>query len=137
LFVPDGPLAKLIAGQAESKARVATLQELFKTKCLVCALRSKTRDWFDLYLLFRDHGFSIHDFQAAFREAGVEAQCATALSRLCGGVPQKDDEGYLHLLPNPPSPVEMKEYFTGLRNLLEIESAAEALRRRDGEDEQS
>jgi hypothetical protein len=77
-FAPDAPLQKLLAGAAgaaEAKVRVGTLSEVFKAKCLVSALRSKTRDWLDLYLLLRDHGFTIADYVAAFREAGAESQC--------------------------------------------------------------
>ena len=129
-FVPDSALAKILVKPAEPTVRVATLEELFKTKCLVSAKRSKTRDWLDLYLLLRDHGFSIRDFQHAFQEAGVPMDCARSLSRLCSGVPQRDDEGYAHLLPNPPSLEQMKSYFIEQRNFLEIEVAADALRQR-------
>jgi len=103
---------------------------LFKTKCLVSAKRSKTRDWLDLYVLLHDHGFSIREFWQAFQEAGVPMDCARSLSRLCSGVPQRDDEGYAHLLANPPTLEQMKTYFIEQRNLLEIEIAADALRQR-------
>ncbi|HMC28256.1 MAG TPA: nucleotidyl transferase AbiEii/AbiGii toxin family protein [Verrucomicrobiae bacterium] len=127
-FVADAPLTKVLAGAPENRVRLATLPELFKSKCLVSALRSKTRDWLDLYLLLREYGFSIRDFRQAFREAGVEEQCDIALSRLCTGVPQRDDEGYAHLLENPPSLEEMKKFFIEQRNLLEIQCAEEARR---------
>ena len=129
-FVPDAALVKVLAVSQERGVRVATLDELFKSKCLVSALRSKTRDWVDLYMLMRGHGFSMRDFLAAFREAGIEDQCDSALSRLCSGLPQRDDEGYAHLLPNPPSLDEMKTFFKTQRDALEIEVAEEALRRR-------
>jgi hypothetical protein len=136
-FVPDAALAKVLKVSQESGVRVAALEELFKSKCLVSALRSKTRDWLDLYVLMRGHGFSIGDFLAAFREAGIEAQCDSALSRLCSGVPQRDDEGYAHLLADPPSLEEMKAFFRTQRDKLEIETAAEALRRRRARDSQN
>jgi Nucleotidyl transferase AbiEii toxin, Type IV TA system len=129
-FAPEPPLAKVLKGLPEPTARVATLEELFKAKCLVSASRSKTRDWIDLYLLLREHNFTLRDYRAAFEEAGVSSQCDTGLSRLCSGVPQKDDEGYAHLLSNPPTLEEMKAYFTAQRNKLEVELAAEAARRR-------
>ena len=129
-FVPDAALAKVLTVSHEPGVRVATLDELFKSKCLVSALRSKTRDWVDLYTLMGGHGFSMRDFVAAFREAGIEDQCDSALSRLCSGLPQRDDEGYAHLLPNPPSLDEMKTFFKTQRDALEIEVAEEALRRR-------
>jgi hypothetical protein len=114
--------------EPERTARVATLAELFKSKCLVSAQRSKTRDWLDLYLLFREHRYTLRDYWEAFREAGVEAQAGTGLSRLCSGSPQRDDEGYAHLLPNAPGIEEMKQFFTQQRDELEIQLAAEARR---------
>ncbi len=129
-FAADEAQQKALAGPAQSQVRVATLPELFKTKCLVSARRSKTRDWLDLYLLMREHGFTIRDYQAAFQHAGGAAQCDIGLARLCSGVPQRDDEGYAHLLPNPPTLDEMKAFFVEQRNKLEIETAAEAARRR-------
>ena len=127
-FAPEAPLVRLLQASPEPTARVATLAELFKTKCLVSAVRSKTRDWIDLYLLLRDHGFTLRDYRAAFCEAGLAAQCDIGLSRLCSGVPQRDDEGYAHLLPNAPTLAEMKAFFAALRDQLEVELAAEALK---------
>jgi hypothetical protein len=43
-FVPNVSVLKVLLKEKNSKPRVATLAELFKTKCLVSALRSKTRD---------------------------------------------------------------------------------------------
>jgi Nucleotidyl transferase AbiEii toxin, Type IV TA system len=131
-FVPDCTLARVLAAPPESTVRLATIQEMFQAKCLVSAARSKTRDWLDLYLLLRDHGFSMRDFQKAFEKAGAQSQCGAALSRLCSGVPQAGDEGYAHLLTSPPSLTEIRDYFIRQRDLLEIESAADALRRRAG-----
>lgn len=128
-FVPDAILARVLNASPEPQARVATLHEIFKMKCLVSALRSKTRDWLDLYLLLREHGFSANDFKEAFAQAGAENQQDIALSRLCSGAPQKDDEGYAHLLEHPPTLEAMKHFFIALRDQLEIESAAEARRR--------
>ena len=129
-FAPDAPLAKVLQRPPEPKVRIATLTELFHAKSLVSAIRSKTRDWIDLYLLLREHGFSLRDYRAAFQEAGISSQFETGLNRLCSGIPQKDDEGYAHLLPNAPSLDEMKAFFTSQRNRLEVELAAESLRSR-------
>ena len=123
-FAPDEALRKVFSGQHKSVARVASLAELFKSKALVSAMRSKTRDWLDLYLLLRDHGFTIRDYQAAFQESGSLAQCDIGLSRLCSGQPQRDDEGYAHLLANPPTLAEMTNFFIAQRNQLEIATAA-------------
>jgi hypothetical protein len=126
-FAPDEAMRKIFSSSSNNPiARIASLAELFKAKCLVSAERSKTRDWLDLYLLMCDHGFTIDDYQNAFREAGVPAKSDIGLTRLCSGVPQRDDEGFAHLLPNGPSLEEMKSFFIGQRNKLEIESAAKA-----------
>ena len=125
-FAPDSTLAKVLTMPPEPVARIGALPELFKTKCLVSAVRSKTRDWLDLYLLLQEHGFTMRDFACAFREAGAEHQRDIALARLCSGVPQKDDEGYAHLLDHPPSLQEMTSFFVEQRRLLEVQSAAEA-----------
>ncbi len=128
-FAPEEPVRKILSSHSpNSRVRVASLSEIFKTKCLVSAIRSKSRDWLDLYLLMREHGFSIQDYQNVFREAGVPAQCDIGLARLCSGVPQRDDEGFAHLLQKPPSLDEMKNFFVEQRNKLEIESASEAIK---------
>lgn len=130
-FAPEAGLARVLQKPAEQTPRIATLPELFKTKCLVSAVRSKTRDWLDLYLLMREHGFSMRDYKSAFREAGAENQCDIGLSRLCSGVPQLNDEGYAHLLTEPPTPDQMKAFFIAQRDAVEIETAAEAARSRN------
>lgn len=129
-FAPDEAQRKAFSSATESGVRVATLPELFKSKALVSAVRSKTRDWLDLFLLLRDHGFTLRDYRAAFVQAGNPLQADTGLARLCGGVPQRDDEGYAHLLANPPSLEEMKHFFIAQRDKLEVELAAEAVSRK-------
>ena len=64
------------------------------------------------------------------QEAGIVTQFEIGLSRLCSGIPQKDDEGYAHLLPQAPTLDEMKNFFISHRDQLEIQLAAEALRSR-------
>ncbi|HUR46586.1 MAG TPA: nucleotidyl transferase AbiEii/AbiGii toxin family protein [Candidatus Saccharimonadales bacterium] len=128
-FVADSLLAKVLGPGNDSGVRVASIPELFKSKCLVAARRSKTRDWLDLYLLLRYHNFTILDFRNAFVEAGDLSQCDIALSRMCSGVPQRGDEGYLHLLTSPPSLEEMKQFFIAQREDLEIQVARAAARK--------
>jgi hypothetical protein len=128
-FAPDEATRRVFSGPRASKVRIATLAEIFKSKCLVSAVRSKSRDWLDLYLLLRHHGFTIRDYERAFVEAGIPAQCDMGLTRLCSGVPQRDDEGYAHLLADAPSLEEMKTFFREQRNTLEIETAAKSVRR--------
>ena len=130
LFAPEAPMLRVLERRSETGVRVATLTELFKTKCLVSAQRSKTRDWLDLYLLLRHHGFTLRDYLGAFAEAGLTSQFDIGLSRLCSGVPQKDDEGYANLLNDPPSLEAMKGFFIEQRDRLEVERAEEAARQR-------
>ncbi len=132
-FAPAEAARRIFSGPPASKVRIATLAELFKSKCLVSAVRSKTRDWLDLYLLLRQHGFTVRDYQHAFVEAGIPGQCDIGLTRLCSGVPQRDDEGFAHLLADAPSIGEMKTFFLEQRNKLEVETAAEVVRRQHGD----
>ena len=129
-FVPDQPFRTVLDDRPSRAVRVASLSELFKTKCLVSAMRSRTRDWLDLFLLLRDHGFTIQNFAETFKQAGIESQLNIALARLCTGRPQVNDEGYLHLLTNPPSLQEMQKFFMAERDRLEIATDAEAARRK-------
>jgi hypothetical protein len=78
----------------------------------------------------KEKGFSLADYQEAFREAGVESQYETGLTRLCSGMPRKNDEGYIHLLPEPPSIQVMKDFFIHERDLFEVQKAKEAADKR-------
>jgi len=129
-FLADQALSKVLTEPATAAPRLATLNELFKAKCLVSAVRSKTRDWLDIYLLLRNHGFSLKDYRNAFCEAGIESQFDVGITRLCSGKPERNDEGYVHLLGNAPSIEEMAEYFRSERDRFEVERAAEARRAR-------
>lgn len=128
-FAPDAAQTKLLRGEATAAPRIAELVELFKTKALVSAVRSKTRDWIDLYVLMREHGFTLSDYAAAFKEAGVQSQCETGLARLCSGQPQADDEGFDHLLKNPLTVAQMRSYFEVQRDEFEIQAAKSAKER--------
>jgi hypothetical protein len=128
-FAPSHELEKILTPDTSSdRIRVASVQELFRSKCLVSAQRSKTRDWLDLYILMRYHGFSIADYREAFVAAGVPSNLELSLARLCSGVPQSNDEGFSDLLQNPPSVEEMRDFFREERNRLEQLEAANALK---------
>jgi hypothetical protein len=120
LFSADPPLSKVLNEPPESTPRVATLQELFKSKVLVSALRCKSRDWLDLYLLMRDHGFGIEGFRNVFLETGDGLQMDLALTKLCAGVLQRGDEGYFHLLAQAPTLDEIRDFFRARRDELEV-----------------
>ena len=76
----------------------------------------------------RDQGFTIRQFAEAFSQANAESQLDTALARLCSGIPQRDDEGYAHLLDAPPPLEQITAFFREQRDQLEIEKASEAKR---------
>ena len=125
-FAPDDAQRSVFASHKDAHPRVATLTELFKSKALLSSVRSKTRDWLDLFVLLRDHGFSIRDYRNVFEATGNLTQCDTGLARLCSGSPQRGDEGYSHLLANAPALAEMKAFFIAEREKLEVELAFEA-----------
>jgi len=118
-FCPEAPERKLLAQTAGDTVRVATVPEIFAREALVSAKRSKTRDWVDLYVLMKHHGFSWKNFYEAFVLAGSEGQYDHAADRLSRARPSIDDEGYEALLPHPPSIEEMREFFLQRRNAYE------------------
>lgn len=124
----DPHVTQLLTGDNSSPLRVATLDELFKTKVLACAARSKTRDWFDLYVLMSHHGFDGGDFYRVFVEADREPLFDIANMRLRRGVPSLADEGYDTLLKNPPSLSEMHAFFTAMLDQLEIDLSSAAFK---------
>ena len=118
-FCPELPEQRILSGNPETAFRIATIPEIFALKALVAARRSKTRDWFDLYILMKDHGFRWSDFYGAFVQAGAAGMYDFAAQRLCTAKPSLRDEGYESLLPNPPEVEEMRQFFLGLRNRYE------------------
>lgn len=125
-FCPDPEVLVHIAPGAEHGPRVATLDEIFAMKCLVSADRSKSRDWFDLYTLMRNHGYTPAQFEGVFFASKVPQKMEIALTRMCSGRPHQQDEGYESLLTNPPSLAQMSEFFLQVAD----EAHAEAAKRR-------
>ncbi|GIL13654.1 MAG: hypothetical protein BroJett038_23740 [Chloroflexota bacterium] len=126
----DNDLTRLLESGEESALRVATLDEAFKMKSIACADRSKTRDWFDLYVLMTRHGFDGEDFYRAFVDADRESGFDIASMRLRSGKPQLADEGYANLLADPPSLEGMREYFVGVLDRLEVDLSVSAFKAR-------
>jgi len=116
LFLPEPEI--------RDKPRIATTKEIFSLKCLVSARRSKSRDWYDLYTLFTDHGFDLSDMLGAFQRANRSSDIDLALRRLCSGITSPDDEGYEALIANPPSLETLKSLFENLRDQYEIEQSS-------------
>ena len=131
-FTPDSQVETVFrtgwSPDAGEAPRVATIDEIFRSKCLVSAHRSKTRDWFDLYLLMRDHGYTMRDYRQAFLDANDRYGFSIGLHRLSSGLPGVLDEGFQALLPNPPTVEEMRDFFRQRRDELEVELAAEKFR---------
>jgi hypothetical protein len=90
----DDPVAVLEKGPKGHGPRLATLDELFRSESLLTASRSKTRDWFDRFVLMIRGGYSLADYHEAFRIGGIASQAAIGLRRLCSGKPQASDEGF-------------------------------------------
>jgi predicted nucleotidyltransferase component of viral defense system len=106
---------RLLARQPNEPLRIAAIPEIFALKALASADRSKSRDWFDLYTLFKHHRFTWQDFYEVFSRYSTIDQYRNAANRLCSGQPQANDEGFETLVSHAPSLEEMSEYFQELR----------------------
>lgn len=124
----DNAITSRLSGSATAPIRLATLDEAFKTKTLVCAERSRTRDWFDLYVLMTRHGYDAADFHRTFTESGSKNHFDIATMRLRSCIPAKTDEGYVHLLETAPTLEQMREFFNRIFDQLEIDLSASAFR---------
>ncbi len=126
-FSPEPEAAHFIPAQPGDRLRVATLDEIFATKCLVCADRSKTRDWFDLYLLMTRHGYDMSDLYRVFEAAAILPKFEIASIRLRTLQPLPGDEGYEHLLGEPISLEQMRGFFTEQIDALQVQLSKAAL----------
>jgi len=131
-FCPDPEVAMHLGPGAPRGPRVATLEEVFAMKCLVIADRSKTRDWFDLFTLMRDHSFTPAQFEQVFAISRVPQKMEIALNRLMSARPHELDEGYDSLLPNPPTLNEMSEFFSGVADEARAAAAERVMREMRG-----
>lgn len=104
--------------------RIASVQELFRLKCIAAADRSKSRDWLDLYLLLQSRRFSHLDFIEAYERAGVPQKREIALMRMTGGKLALTDEGFSALLSQPPTLEAMRRCFADLQDWVQQELAA-------------
>jgi Nucleotidyl transferase AbiEii toxin, Type IV TA system len=127
-WAPDPDVLRIMGPGKSDAVRVASVEEIFATKCLVCADRSKTRDWFDLYTLLKgEHGFEPIDVFDTFKNAGVPNKFDIALSRMTRGEPGIVDEGFSSLLSNAPSIEEMKSYFKGVFGKAQVQVAQRSM----------
>jgi len=92
---------------------IASLDELQDLKAVVCASRSNSRDWLDLYILAKQHNFTLEKWKDAFKKSGlVQGQFDTALKRIQSGKLPPTDPGFHSLVPNPPTIEEISNYFS-------------------------
>ena len=120
-FAPDTPLRTVLRPGVRGGVRVAGLDELFASKALVCASRSSTRDWFDLYHLMTAGGYTMRDFVGIFERAADLNRLNIALRRLCSGQPGRYDEGFASLLDNALTVPQMSAFFAAERDRYERE----------------
>ncbi len=120
---PDRELRMLLLAGQPLRPRVASVEEIFHLKCIACANRTRTRDWFDLYVLLSRGLFQPMDMVQAFALAGVPGKLDIALLRLCSGRVPADDEGYQPLMDEPPSIAQMQALFESVRDTIETEKA--------------
>nr|WP_302181251.1 nucleotidyl transferase AbiEii/AbiGii toxin family protein [Paraburkholderia sp. NMBU_R16] len=122
-IAPDPPEQLVIAGDSARPLRVATPDEIFALKSLVCAERSKTRDWFDLYILMTQHGFSVVDFYEVFLRYNAMPKFENAQMRLRRCKADAGDEGYEPLLTDAPSLDAIRAFFRTHLDQLEVRLA--------------
>ena len=127
LVAPEQEVRHFLPHDPEAPLRVATLEEVFRLKCLACADRSKSRDWLDLYIMLTRGFFEPIEVLRTFESAGVPAKFDIAMMRMCQASPQPDDEGFESLLPDPPSLAQLKSYFIELRDEIEDRATQERM----------
>jgi predicted nucleotidyltransferase component of viral defense system len=113
-FVVADPITADLLTSPANPARpvVATARELFDTKALVIELRNKSRDRLDLYVLMKEHKFTVEDFFSAYRKAGRGKYACQALGKLASMTDlSQNDEGCAHLMSPAPSLAEMQFFF--------------------------
>lgn len=123
LVAPDDELTRLLRAGSPDGPRVASLEEIFRLKCIACANRTKTRDWLDMFVLLDRGLFQPMDIYRTFQLAGVPTKFDIAMSRMCSGRVPPDDEGYESTMAKPPSIARMRKRFIQVRDSIETEAA--------------
>ena len=119
----DQELIKQMRAANPDHVRVAAVDEIFRLKCIACANRSKTRDWFDIYTLFERGLFQPIDMIEPFERLFGPSKLDIALTRMCSARPEKTDEGYLQLTSDAPTLATMQKRFEAAREEIEVELA--------------
>ena len=124
-FTADASLTQVLKPEDSNTIRIASLEELFASKALVCANRSTMRDWFDMRTLIQDHNFTVADIHGVFESVGNPMGFSIAMQRLCSGKPQAGDPGLASLVEMPPSADELAVFFQTKRNEFETQRASD------------
>lgn len=126
-FVTESRHARILESTGEeNRFEIASLEKISQLKAIVATSRSKSRDWLDLFILERDHGFGLSQWKSAYQKAGLtDWDFENALNRICRGIPQRDDEQFAALIAKPPSLEEIVARFRELRSAYEIETSHE------------
>lgn len=125
--VLDAHVRRILRVPQDSLPRVASLDEIFRLKALVCADRSKSRDWLDVYVLMHAHGYTMSDFHQAFVDSECPSKFDIAKMRLLSGKPQAGDEGYESLIQDSaPTIDDLRNFFSVRVDAFEAERFAAA-----------
>lgn len=124
----DNEKTACLHGGHNQPLRLATLDEIFETKALVCAERSKTRDWFDVYVFLTRYGYTMADFRRTFEKVNHLSAFDSACHRMERCTPHPEDEGYQHLLDHAPTLEEMSAFFSAEIAKLQTDMARIAFR---------
>jgi hypothetical protein len=124
-FTPEEELREVLRDVEKSDAgpAVASLDKIFASTCLASAHRNKSRDWLDLYVLCTQCGYGVNDIHRAFQKYEKHGW-DSAITRLTRMERAPDDEGYEHLMENPPTS-EMRQFFQEGRTRVERAPARE------------
>lgn len=128
-FTASGLLDRLLQPSGSEKIVVPKLEFLFQSKALVTSSRSTSRDWLDLYMLIRDHGFTIEDYASCYLSLGASLELDIGLDRILSGKIGVSDPGYESLGDGLPTLDEVKE---GLKTAIQswrVSTAEDRFRR--------
>lgn len=128
----DKDVTAFLSGNEASALRVATLDEIFKTKAIAVSDRNQSRDWFDLYILMTGHGYTIGDLYNTFQETTRQYGFDSATLRLRACKPALTDQGYSHLLENPPQLSEIRDFFNDQLDQWQIATSRNAFKKYHG-----
>jgi hypothetical protein len=123
---PDREVVEQMRAPDPQRLRVASIEEIFRLKCIACANRSKTRDWFDMFTLFERGTFQPIDMIEPFERAKSPQKLDIALMRMCSGRSELGDEGYSQLISDAPTLQAMQKRFQTARDEIEVELARRA-----------